>query len=362
MNIIDYIANDGYIIVNKEIARCLGLEEAVMLGELASKYKYWNDKNLLDEEGFFFATAEDIEHQTSLSAYKQRTAFKNLESKGIIETKFKGVPPKKYFKINVKNLESYLSNSLTVNPKKIKELTLKNFDTNNNINNNNINNNTYNASKDAVVETSSTTNTNRGELLNFSETNSDINKPVKNLTNKDSVLVNNENINVDKAADPAPKKDPGKSRGYKALMEYIDATTYSFETKEELKKWYNEVGKGKVSVNQLRDKLKDLYEQVGGDEVKTREAIHRSYINSYMAFYPVKSNNTFNNSGKLDTIHISHKVSEQQKKGFETPLDKSNYKNDTTRDFLTADSEFEAEVKAGNIKGVGIDEKGRIYF
>lgn len=363
MNILKLIANNGFITVNKEIVRCLGLEEAVLLGELAGKYNYWEERNLLDEEGFFFATAEDIEHETGLSAYKQRTAFKNIESKGIIETKFKGVPPKKYFKINIEKLDSYLSNSLTVNSKKIKELTLKNFNTNNNITNNNITNDTlYNASKDALAETSST-DINEGEVLNFSEFNSNNNKPVKNLTNEGSYL-ENENLNtyVDKAADPAPKKDPGKSRGYKAVMEYINATTYSFETKEELKKWYNEVGKGKVSVNQLRDKLKDLYEQVGGDEVKTREAIHRSYINSYMAFYPVKSNNTFNNFGKVDTIHTSHKVSEQKKKGFETPFDNSKYKNDTTIDFLKADSEFEAEVKAGNIKGVGIDEKGRIYF
>lgn len=101
MNILKPIANNGFITVNKEIVRCLGLEEAVLLGELAEKYNYWEEHNLLDEEGFFFATAEDIEHETGLSAYKQRTAFKNLESKGIIETKFKGVPPKKYFKINV---------------------------------------------------------------------------------------------------------------------------------------------------------------------------------------------------------------------------------------------------------------------
>ena len=151
-------------------------------------------------------------------------------------------------------------------------------------------------------------------MLNFSEFNSNINKPVKNLTKEGSTLETEKNTNVDKAADPAPKKDPGKSKGYKALMEYIDSTTYSFETKEELKKWYNEVGKGKVSLNQLRDKLKDLYEQVGGDEVKIREAIHRSYINNYMAFNPVKSNNSFNNFGKIDTIHTSNKVADPQKK------------------------------------------------
>ena len=137
---------------------------------------------------------------------------------------------------------------------------------------------------------------------------------IKNLTKECSTLKDEKNTNIYKAADPAPKKYPGNSKGYKALMEYIDATTYSFETKEELKKWYDEVGKGRLSVNQLRDKLKDLYEQVGGDEVKARETIHRSYINSYMAFYPVKSNNSFNNFGKIDTIHTSHKVDEPQKK------------------------------------------------
>ena len=153
-----------------------------------------------------------------------------------------------------------------------------------------------------------------GEVLNFSEFNSNINKPVKNLTKEGSTLENEKNTNVDKAADPAPKKDTVNSKGYKALMEYIDGTTYSFETKEELKKWYNDVGKGRVSVNQLNDKLKDLYEQVGGDEVKTREAIHRSYINNYMAFNPVNSNNSFNRFGNVDTIHTSNKVAEPQKK------------------------------------------------
>lgn len=194
---------------------------------------------------------------------------------------------------------------------------------------NNIYNNIYNnkdKNKDKIYdknifktfsksyEPDGSSNTNEGEILNFSESNSNINKPVKNLTKEGSTLENGKNTNVDKAADPAPKKDLGNSKGYKALMEYIDGTTYSFETKEELKKWYNDVGKGRVSVNQLNDKLKDLYEQVGGDEVKTREAIHRSYINSYMAFNPVNSNNSFNRFGKVDTIHTSNKVAEPQKK------------------------------------------------
>ena len=229
-------------------------------------------------------------------------------------------------KMTLKNYESDIKN-LTGRHKDFNKPTLKNcepdiekFNTFNNISityqkHNQERNQYHNESNDSLaVETSSTAYTNRGEVLNFSEFNSNINKPVKNLTKEGSTLENEKSTNVDKAADQAPKKDHGNSKGYKALMEYIDSTTHSFETKEELKKWYNEVGKGKLSVNQLRDKLKDLYEQVGGDEVKTREAIHRSYINSYMAFYAVKSNNSFNRFGNVDTIHTSHKVAEPQKK------------------------------------------------
>ena len=48
--------------------------------------------------------------------------------------------------------------------------------------------------------------------------------------------------------------------------------------------------------------------------------------------------------------------------GVKIPLGKFRYKNDITREMLMTDEEFESEVKAGNVKGVGIDEKGRIYF
>ena len=39
-----------------------------------------------------------------------------------------------------------------------------------------------------------------------------------------------------------------------------------------------------------------------------------------------------------------------------------NYKDNITREMLMTNEEFESEVRAGNVKGVGIDEKGRIYF
>ena len=48
--------------------------------------------------------------------------------------------------------------------------------------------------------------------------------------------------------------------------------------------------------------------------------------------------------------------------GVKIPLGMFNYKDNITREMLMTHEEFESEVRAGNVKGVGIDEKGRIYF
>ena len=39
----DLLANNGYIIVNKVLIRKLGLECAILIGELCSEYSYWEN-------------------------------------------------------------------------------------------------------------------------------------------------------------------------------------------------------------------------------------------------------------------------------------------------------------------------------
>lgn len=42
MNIVmSLLSNNGYIIVNKEIIKKIGLHEAIILGEMCSEYTYW---------------------------------------------------------------------------------------------------------------------------------------------------------------------------------------------------------------------------------------------------------------------------------------------------------------------------------
>jgi hypothetical protein len=102
--IIDLLRSDGSIIVNKKLAKKLGLYESVMYSELLSRYKYFSDKDQLTSDGFFFNTVYDLENATSIGERAQRTAIKGLVEKGLIEYKVQGIPPKRYFKI-IENFE-----------------------------------------------------------------------------------------------------------------------------------------------------------------------------------------------------------------------------------------------------------------
>ena len=94
------LSSSKYIIVNKDLIKMLGLNEAVILGELCSEYTYWESTNQLDDNGYFYSTRENIESNTGINAHFQRIAMKNLEDKGILISKKMGIPCKKYYKIN----------------------------------------------------------------------------------------------------------------------------------------------------------------------------------------------------------------------------------------------------------------------
>lgn len=97
----ELLAHDNYCVFNKCIARALkNLHAAVLLGELVNEYKYFKSNNLLDEEGMFFSTVENIEQNISLNDYEQRKALQVLKDVGIVETKQKGLPARRFIKLN----------------------------------------------------------------------------------------------------------------------------------------------------------------------------------------------------------------------------------------------------------------------
>lgn len=100
---LDFLDSGNYIAANRSLIKAFGLHVAVIIGELASEAKYWKKRGQL-EDGWFFSTVENIEEATGLNAYYQREAMKQLQELGFIETKYKGLPRKRYIRVNGMNI------------------------------------------------------------------------------------------------------------------------------------------------------------------------------------------------------------------------------------------------------------------
>ena len=96
--ILRLLANDGFLTVNKTMAREYGLDAAVLLAHRASVQIYWEERDGLDPDGMFFATAESIQEATTLSRFKQRKAIGVLSDDGVLTTDRKGVPARQFFR------------------------------------------------------------------------------------------------------------------------------------------------------------------------------------------------------------------------------------------------------------------------
>ena len=105
------IISTNFIMTNRDIIAKLGVNSAVMLGELYGRMNYFRKRNEL-KFGYFFATKESIEKSTKLSPYKQRKATSILQAVGILDVKHIDIPPKTYYKINEEKILKVLKNSV----------------------------------------------------------------------------------------------------------------------------------------------------------------------------------------------------------------------------------------------------------
>lgn len=205
MTILNLISNNNFITLNKDLIKAIGLEEAILLGELASEYDYWTKQELL-ENGYFYSTIENIEEHTTLSEYKQRKALNSLKDQGLINIKIKGLPAKRFIKINeeqvLEKLKINTLKNLRTSSEKIKELVPEKLKGNKNINNKNINNKNIEkeyidnniSSNDSLAIASPTPTENKKEVFNnflniYNEECTNLPKCLK-ITEKRKVAIN----------------------------------------------------------------------------------------------------------------------------------------------------------------------------
>lgn len=135
MNILQLICSDNFIAVNKTLIKELGVEPALLLGELASESVYWNEQEKT-EGGYFYSTVENVEEKTTLTAYQQRKALLFLQEKGIVTVvSKKGSPPKRYIQISEEAILKLFNiqklKNLTFESENFLDLKVKKLNTNN---------------------------------------------------------------------------------------------------------------------------------------------------------------------------------------------------------------------------------------
>ena len=95
------LMSSNYYTLNKQIVKSLGIESAFLLTILIEA-----SDGLSDDEGWFYQTIEKIGELTGIGRHKQDKIIKDLIELKILEQKNKGVPCKRYFKINYSMIEN----------------------------------------------------------------------------------------------------------------------------------------------------------------------------------------------------------------------------------------------------------------
>lgn len=98
------MSKDAFWQVNKKISKLTDNDTAILLADLISKEKYFEDRGQLIREGYFFNTVKQIKDDCNINKDKQRSCLNKLKNLGIVEVKMMLVPKKRHYRINHENL------------------------------------------------------------------------------------------------------------------------------------------------------------------------------------------------------------------------------------------------------------------
>lgn len=146
------LMTSNFYVLNKQLVKSLGIETAFFLTTLVEA-----DETLADDEGWFYQTSKTLEEITGLSNHKQTKCIEQLISLGILLQENKGVPMKRYFKLNYDQILKFLNTRIekTSNQelKKVESKSLKNLKTSFQKNSNNKEYSINNLDKELNIKT-----------------------------------------------------------------------------------------------------------------------------------------------------------------------------------------------------------------
>ena len=97
--ILSLLNEKNTLLVNRQLAARIGLNNAVMYAALVSKSLYYREHKQ-DRDGWFYCTITDMHESSSLGARSQKKAADTLCELGLIEVRIMGIPARRFFRIN----------------------------------------------------------------------------------------------------------------------------------------------------------------------------------------------------------------------------------------------------------------------
>ena len=102
--ITDILGDNKVVAYYADIARKLNSKNAALM---LQQLLYWRCRTH-DPDGWVYKTIKEIKNELFLSRYEQETAIHILIKYELIEKQVKGLPPKRYFRVNVDRLIEFL--------------------------------------------------------------------------------------------------------------------------------------------------------------------------------------------------------------------------------------------------------------
>lgn len=313
------LMTSNFYVLNKQLVKSLGIETAFFLTTLVEA-----DETLADDEGWFYQTSKTLEEITGLSNHKQTKCIEQLISLGILLQENKGVPMKRYFKLNYDQILKFLNTRIekisNQELKKVESKSLKNLKTSFQKNSNNKEYNINNLDKELNIKTTTKLdNLDKIEQNSKDSSTSSSSSPVKNSSSKEKdtiyqiksalqshgisidtcknimELVRNGRVDLDRIKSvliTAQQKAWGEGAIYKALRDNWEAGTSETKT---------------ISEKELRKKLAGKANMLLDDYEKGRIE-YDTMIENYIEFC---SNPIFTEALKIEYYDKIKKAAEK---------------------------------------------------
>lgn len=114
--IISILNPDNTVTINRPLAHALGINEAIVYSALIAKQIYYERRGMLDADGYFYSTIDNLKESTSLSKRQQSSAIKALSEVGLISYRKRGMPARRGFKVidNVDAINEFIQKGKTI--------------------------------------------------------------------------------------------------------------------------------------------------------------------------------------------------------------------------------------------------------